>query len=482
LKYIRICFSLLFIISLGAQGQEKRVYMPSDDQSAIDSLARIEQGIPTALMIDPSLIQQRLKSIEGRIPLVYNVHSHQFVEYFAFKKAAFTQRMLEKRDLYFPLYEKYLKLYNLPDELKYLSLIESGLETKALSNKGAGGLWQFMPYTARGDFGLRVDSFVDERFDPERATEAACKYMRQLYRIFGDWHMVLAAYNTGPGNVKRAIRKCGANNFWGIYNCLPSQTRNYVPQYIAITYMMNFHWDHQIQAQEWAQNMPSDTVHVNGYLNLNVLSNLSGFSIDTFRVLNPHILSNTIPASHQRIIMRIPSQKYAFFKENRQKILDSAAYFGPRAIGQDSSMLVQPVEEWVKKKHVVRKGENIYEVARRVDVSVFELKRINRLRSNRIRKGKILYYFVKEWVMPKIEVAKLDSLTNEGEIPTAKMVENTSKKSVKVSKKTQYYKVRSGDTLSEIADKHPGLTVEKIKKLNRLRSKPIQPGMRLRIS
>ncbi len=482
MKYIRICFSLLFIISLGAQGQEKRVYMPSDDQSAIDSLARIEQGIPTALMIDPSLIQQRLKSIEGRIPLVYNVHSHQFVEYFAFKKAAFTQRMLEKRDLYFPLYEKYLKLYNLPDELKYLSLIESGLETKALSNKGAGGLWQFMPYTARGDFGLRVDSFVDERFDPERATEAACKYMRQLYRIFGDWHMVLAAYNTGPGNVKRAIRKCGANNFWGIYNCLPSQTRNYVPQYIAITYMMNFHWDHQIQAQEWAQNMPSDTVHVNGYLNLNVLSNLSGFSIDTFRVLNPHILSNTIPASHQRIIMRIPSQKYAFFKENRQKILDSAAYFGPRAIGQDSSMLVQPVEEWVKKKHVVRKGENIYEVARRVDVSVFELKRINRLRSNRIRKGKILYYFVKEWVMPKIEVAKLDSLTNEGEIPTAKMVENTSKKSVKVSKKTQYYKVRSGDTLSEIADKHPGLTVEKIKKLNRLRSKPIQPGMRLRIS
>lgn len=482
MKRKTICFLLFLLSTLLAQGQEKRVYMPSDDVLSIDSLARIEQGLPTALMIDPSLIQQRLKSIEGRIPLVYNVHSHQFVEYFAFKKAAFTQRMLEKRDLYFPLYEKYLKLYNLPDELKYLSLIESGLETKALSNKGAGGLWQFMPYTARGDFGLRVDSFVDERFDPERATEAACKYMRQLYRIFGDWHMVLAAYNTGPGNVKRAIRKCGATNFWGIYNCLPSQTRNYVPQYIAITYMMNFHWDHQIQAQEWAQHMPSDTVHVNGYLNLNVLSNLSGFSIDTFRVLNPHILSNTIPASHQRIIMRIPSQKYAFFKENRQKILDSAAYFGPRAMGQDSSLLFQPVEQWVKKKHVVRKGENIYEVARRVDVSVFELKRINHLRSNRIRKGKTLYYFVKEWVMPKIEAAKLDTLNKESENPNAKSQDSNSKKSVRVSKKPKYYKVKSGDTLSEIADKHPGVSVEKIKKLNRLRSKPIQPGMRLRIS
>lgn len=482
MKRKSICFLLFLLNTLLAQGQEKRVYMPSDDVLSIDSLARIEQGLPTALMIDPSLIQQRLKSIEGRIPLVYNVHSHQFVEYFAFKKAAFTQRMLEKRDLYFPLYEKYLKLYNLPDELKYLSLIESGLETKALSNKGAGGLWQFMPYTARGDFGLRVDSFVDERFDPERATEAACKYMRQLYRIFGDWHMVLAAYNTGPGNVKRAIRKCGATNFWGIYNCLPSQTRNYVPQYIAITYMMNFHWDHQIQAQEWARYMPSDTVHVNGYLNLNVLSNLSGFSIDTFRVLNPHILSNTIPASHQRIIMRIPSQKYAFFKENRQKILDSAAYFGPRAMGQDSSLLFQPVEQWVKKKHVVRKGENIYEVARRVDVSVFELKRINHLRSNRIRKGKTLYYFVKEWVMPKIGAAKLDTLNKESENPNAKSQDSNSKKSVRVSKKPKYYKVKSGDTLSEIADKHPGVSVEKIKKLNRLRSKPIQPGMRLRIS
>jgi membrane-bound lytic murein transglycosylase D len=481
LKHLYISFFCFLLISLGAQGQEKRAYVPSDDKGSIDSLARSEQGTPTALMIDPLLIQQRLKSIEGRIPLIYNIHSHQFVEYFAFKKAAFTQKMLEKRDLYFPLYEKYLKLYNLPDELKYLSLIESGLETKALSNKGAGGLWQFMPYTARGDFGLRVDSFVDERFDPERATEAACKYMRQLYRIFGDWHMVLAAYNTGPGNVKRAIRKCGATNFWGIYNCLPTQTRNYVPQYIAITYMMNYHWDHQIQAQEWARNMPSDTVHVNGYLNLNILSSLSGFSIDTFRVLNPHILANTIPSSHQRIIMRIPSQKYVYFQENRRKILDSAAYFGPRSIGHDSSLSVQPVEQWVKKSHSVRKGENIYTVARLVDVSVFELKRMNHLRSNRIRKGKKLYYFVKEWVMPKIEVAKLDTVKSQEEITDKKLEEKPASKSTKLSKKPKYYKVRSGDTLSEIADKHPGLTVEKIKKLNHLRSKPIQPGMRLRI-
>ncbi len=478
-KKIYLLAPIFFLfLALTANGQEKRIYLPDDDRNSVDSLARFEQGTPTAFMIDPSLIQNRLKSIEQRIPLVYNQYSHQFVEYFAFKKASFTQRMLEKRDLYFPLYEKYLKLFNLPEELKYLSLIESGLETKALSNKGAGGLWQFMPYTARGDFGLRVDSFVDERFDPERATEAACKYMLQLYRIFGDWHMVLAAYNTGPGNVKRAIRKCGKNDFWGIYNCLPQQTRNYVPQYIAMNYMMNFHWDHAIQPQEWATGMPSDTVHVRGFLNLNILASLSGFSLDTFRVLNPHILANTIPADNREIIIRIPKEKFAFFNLNRKIILDSSAYFGTRmfvnALG-DSTLRTasQMVEKLIKKKHVVRRNENIYDVARKVDVSVFELKRINKLRSNRLKKGKTLYYFTKEWVE---ESSPLTSVTHS----QVRVNVNESLKKSKI--KPKFYKVRFGDTLSDIAVRHVGLTIEKIKRLNRLRSTVLRPGMKLKIS
>ena len=171
-------------------------YLPQEDLELLKELTLGEQGMPTALMIDPAFISSRLGKLQNQIPLVYNQYTHQFVEYFAFKKVDFTRRMLERRDIYFPLYEKYLKQYNLPEELKYLSLIESGLETKAISNKGAGGLWQFMPYTARGDFGLRVDGVVDERFDPEKATEAACKYLKQLYRVFGDWHLALAAYNT----------------------------------------------------------------------------------------------------------------------------------------------------------------------------------------------------------------------------------------------------------------------------------------------
>jgi membrane-bound lytic murein transglycosylase D len=459
-------------------GQDKSTFLPNIDRKFIDSLARNEQGLPTSLMIDPSLIQNRLKLIQNVIPLIYNQYSHQYVEYFAFKKAVFTQHMLEKRDLYFPIYEKYLKLYGLPDELKYLSLIESGLETKALSLKGAGGLWQFMPYTARGDFGLRVDSFVDERFDPERATEAACKYMRQLYRIFGDWHMALAAYNTGPGNVKRAIRRCGSTNFWGIYNCLPKETRNYVPQYIAISYMMNFHWDHAIQPQEWVFNMPSDTLHLKGFVNLKVLSSLAGFSLDTFRVLNPHILGNSIPSDIDKIIIRIPKDKFAYFSANRTKILDSASFFGTRkvlgfSLGSIDSTAGIRILKNVKKKYVVRKGETIYTIARNLDVSVFELKRINHLRSNRLKRGKLMSYFVKEWV--DAELANNSS-----------MVESENSKpfvsKIRSKKRTIYHRVRPGDTLSQIADRYNGSTIAKIKKLNRLRSSVLKPGMKLRIS
>ena len=457
-----------------SDAQNEKTYVPSFDSKIIDSLAQVEQGSPVVWSIDSWLVESRLKALEKQIPLNYNFHTHQFVEYFAFKKSDFTQRMLEKRDLYFPIYEKYLKLYNLPDELKYLSLIESGLDPKALSNKGAGGLWQFMPYTARGDFGLRVDPFIDERFDPERATEAACKYLRQLYKIFGDWHLALAAYNTGPGNVKRAIRNCrGNNSFWGIYNCLPKQTRAYVPQFIAMTYMMNFHWDHAIHAENWAKNIPSDTIKINGYLNLATFTSLSKFSIDTLKRLNPHILSDFVPKDSKNFILRIPTKNFDYFSINRQSILDSSTKFFTSFNAKIDSLSNLKSLTLVKSRYKVRRGESIYDVARKFEISVFELKRINRLRSNRLKKGKTIWVLEKKWV--ESDVFSLSQKTSTNVIQSAS---TSSKKKVKV----KFYKVKMGDTLSEIADKHDGLTITKLKKLNRLRSQQIKPGMRLRIS
>lgn len=473
IKVIRVFLGLFFIgLFQDIQAQSWNSFKPIFDFKEIDSLAQIEQGLPTEWMIDPGVVKVRLKQLNNQIPLDYNFHTHQFVEYFAFKKAEFTQRMLEKRDVYFPLYEKYLKLYNLPVELKYLSLIESGLEPRALSNKGAGGLWQFMPYTATKDFGLRVDPLIDERFDPERATEAACKYMRQLYRIFGDWHLVLAAYNTGPGNVKRAIRNCRGNDFWSVYNCLPKQTRAYVPQFIAITYMMNYHWDHAIHPEKLIQSIPADTIIVSGYKNLVTFSNLSGVGFDTLRHLNPQILTNFLPKDSKDIPIRIPQIRSAYIKANREVILDSASKTAQNFVAGDSQ---QKVIKIVKTRYKVKRGESIYDVARKFDISVFELKRLNHLKSSKLKRGKSIWVFERKYV--SLDEYALQTKAEEQNHLKAQYVASKSSK-----KKIKYYKVKPGDTLSDIVAKHDGLTLSKLKKLNRLKSIMIKPGMKLRIS
>lgn len=444
-------------------------YLPKDDLNQLDSLAQIQDGMPTSFMIDPFIISSRLAKLQNQIPLVYNHHIHQYVEYFAFKKAEFTRRMLEKRDVYFPLYEKYLKKYNLPEELKYLSLIESGLETKAISNKGAGGLWQFMPYTARGDFGMRVDGVVDERFDPEKATEAACKYLKQLYTIFGDWHLALAAYNTGPGNVKRAIRKCGKSDFWGIYECLPKQTRAYVPQFIAMDYMMTHHVDHAILADKWLKKIPLDTIQVKGYLNLNQLKKFARIKSDTFQYVNPHLMASILPSDNRTVVIYIPSSNFTYFSANRQAILDSASYLNQ---GQTDSLAASVVEKLVKRRYKVKRGETLNDVARKLQVSVLELKHLNKLRSNRVKHGKNLWYYarVREQVKDSSPVLSAEQ--------SKKVILQKGKKA-----KVRYHKVRSGDTLSDIAERYAGLTVAKIKKLNHLRgSSTLRLGMRLRIN
>ena len=184
----------LLLVSAATNAQISAAPTPTENQGVVDTssvkIVLPQPATPVVVeqnwLIDPNIVKPRLEALQKEIPLTYNAVTHQFVECFAFRKPSFTKTMLERKDVYFPLYEKYLKKYGLPDELKYLSLIESGLNPRAMSRVGAGGLWQFMPKTAKIDFGLRIDEYVDERFDPERATESACRYMRQLYNIFGD--------------------------------------------------------------------------------------------------------------------------------------------------------------------------------------------------------------------------------------------------------------------------------------------------------
>lgn len=460
-------------------------------------------------LIDPKLVQPRLQALQKEIPLTYNNFTHQFVEYFAYRKPSFTKTMLEKKDMFFPLYEKYLKKYGLPDELKYLSLIESGLNPRVISRAGAGGLWQFMPKTARIDFGLRIDEYVDERFDPERATEAACRYMRQLYNIFGDWHLVLAAYNTGPGNVRRAIRKCnGGQTFWDIYNCLPKETRSYVPQYIGMLYMINHAESHDIFAENIEQAIPHDTIHVNSFLDLDKFASLSNISLEDIQRLNPHILTHILPGHTRNFSLKLPRTDMAFFKANRGSIMDSATKIPSTLIGSqvtetlvastpststpedtnkeivvtnavmttkpnpEDEQLDDDMEDVVirkkpkKKYYIVRRSDNLSDIADKFNVDVFDIKVWNHLRKSTIVPGQ------------KLLILKESAVSS-----TVKYADARRKDKEAVRKgKIRFHRVESGDTLWNISQRYGGLSVDKLKKLNGIRGNVVRPGTKLRVS
>jgi membrane-bound lytic murein transglycosylase D len=505
-------FGLILMGSISANAQ---VTAGSEPQSTPTDTAVVITPQPIVLeqtwLIDPALVQPRLQALQKEIQLTYNPTTHQFVEYFAFRKPSFTKTMLERKGVYFPLYEKYLKKYGLPDELKYLSLIESGLNPKVISRAGAGGLWQFMPKTARIDFGLRIDEYVDERFDPEKATEAACKYMRQLYRIFGDWQLVLAAYNTGPGNVRRAIRRCnGGQTFWAIYDCLPRETRGYVPQYIGILYMMNHADSHDIFGETFETAIAHDTIQVNSYMDLDRLASLSNISLEDIQKLNPHILTHILPGYTRNFALRLPKDNLAYFNSKRQMILDSATkmpsyntidlpqqvtetvvassderpiiittpVITAATISAEPKMVVEQeiveddIEDVVinkkpkKKYYIVRKKDNLTEIAEKFDVEIYDIKVWNHLHKSTIQPGQKLVIYKETAVTSQIKYAR----------------SNAREKEAVKKGKTRFYSVQSGDTLWNISQRYGGISIDKLKKLNGIKGNVVKAGMKIRVS
>lgn len=468
---------------------------PADSTAATAAVAtEIQQAVlDTTPHIDYALVHERMAKLQKEIPLVHNEITHQFVEFFAFRKPAFTKTMLERANVYFPIFEKYLAEYGLPDELKYLSLIESGLDPRVISYAGAGGLWQFMPRTARIDFKLRVDKYVDERFDPYKSTEAACKYLSQLYRIFGDWEMALASYNTGPGNLSRAVRRSGGKRtFWEVYDHLHKQTRGYVPQYAAMTYMMHYAADHGIRAENPESSMDFDTVQVNSYLNLETLANAGQIPYDQLRKLNPHILTNVLPAGTQQFPVRIPKDRHAYLLANRQVILDSASRVPGRPVptallakadsteeDREAAEVAQvvvaadPEEVVINRKpkrfyHTVRRGETLSRIADRLNVSQYDLRVWNHLnRRGTIRAGQRLVAFREVSGREAQQLAKAGKVAKSPEKPAYA--------------RTRYHVVQRGDTLWSISQRYGGISVDKLKRLNGIRGSAVKPGMKLKI-
>jgi len=408
----------------------------------------------------PEVLRDRLTCVQQTIPLAYNNKIHAFINYFTVRDREYTRLMMRRKNLYFPLFEKYLAKYNLPDELKYLAIIESGLNPRAVSRARAVGLWQFMSATGKY-YGLNNTWYIDERMDPEMATDAACRYLRDLHRMFKDWELALAAYNTGPGNVRKAIRRSGyKKTFWDIYPYLPRETRSYLPQFVAIIYTMNHLEQHNFFDEGEEMPVRSDTLHVRKFVNFETLASLTGSCMEDLQKLNPSIQRNAIPEGGAPYVMRIPRTAKAILSEDRFAILDSASKVGKKELEQLAKAMQGSTYGRERIVYKVRSGDVLGSIALRHHVSVANIKKWNNLRSDIIRTGQPLNIWVK---------ANTRATTTASTRP----VTSTDLQGRKT------YVVRPGDTLWDISKKFNGLTIEKIKTLNKLSNSRIQPGQKL---
>ena len=337
----------------------------------------------------------------SQFKLVYNEHVKGFIRVYAVDKRKMVAKVLGLTKIYFPFIDEKLREYNIPQEMKYLVIVESALNPTAVSHAGARGLWQFMGGTGRM-YGLQSSSFVEDRYDPEKATVAACEHLQDLYRTFGDWFLVLAAYNSGAGNVRKAIRASGgAHDYWEIWPYLPQETRGYVPAFIAVTYVMNYYREHNIKPLEPGY-LYTDTerVPVKNALTFDQLQETIGVPVEDLRFLNPQYKVGLIPSpASDPNMLRLPRKYVQPFFQKEQEIY---AYHQEQA--RERERLYAMVRERDRqdgeiisgkgrKVHVVRKGESLAGVARKYRVPVSQLIDLNDLKSGKVKPGQHLVVF-----------------------------------------------------------------------------------------
>ena len=340
--------------------------------------------------VSDSIYMDRLKRIPAIIEMPYNEIVRNFIDMYATRLRQKVAFMLSANNFYMPIFEEALDLYDLPLELKYLPVIESALNPMATSTQGATGLWQFMLRTGQV-YGLKVNSLVDERRDPIKSTRAAARYLKDLYDIYQDWNLVLAAYNCGPGTINKAIRRAGGDkDFWEIYNYLPKETRGYVPAFIAANYIMTYYCEHYISPMEMRMPESTDTIHVSRPLNLNQVADVCKINIDELRALNPEFKKDLIPGNEKPYALRLPTNMVSTFIDKEDSIY---AYKADTYLTRRSTVAVKNATGTSKGKavyHRIRNGETLGGIAARYGVSINQLRRLNGIKGSNIRAGKSL--------------------------------------------------------------------------------------------
>ncbi|WP_282160186.1 LysM peptidoglycan-binding domain-containing protein [Ulvibacterium marinum] len=414
-------------------------------------------------------LKARLAKLNQKTPfnVVYNPSLENVIKSFLTRKRDLMQRMLTTSQFYFPLFEQQLDNYDIPLEMKYLSIVESALNPKARSRVGATGLWQFMYGTGKM-YKLNVTSYVDERSDPIKSTEAACKYLSKLYDIFGDWDLALAAYNSGPGNVNKAIRRSGGyKNYWNLRRNLPRETAGYVPAFLATMYIFEYAEEHDLIRRKIERPyFETDTIHVKSLITFDQISELIGISTEELKILNPSYKLNVIPYIEGKPhILRLPKSVMGKFVANEEAIYAHVE----KELKSKESPLPQLVKAASNNRirYRVRSGDYLGKIAERYGVGVSQIKRWNGLRSNNLRVGQRLTIFPRR--TPGAAVASNQTKT------TSKAQNQNFPPGAKV------HTVRSGDSLWTISRKYPGVSVDKLKQWNGLNSNSLKPGTKLKL-
>lgn len=395
-----------------------------------------------------SILQQRLAAIDMLSPfnIRYNNDTKRFIGLYL-KRHEMMSRMLGLAEFYFPLFEETLDRYDMPLELKYLAIVESALNARARSRVGAQGLWQFM-YNTGKIMGLEINSLVDERNDPYKSTDAACRYLQKMYNIYGEWDMALAAYNAGPGNVNKAIRRSGGKRtYWEIRPFLPRETQGYVPAFIAVNYVMSYAEEHGIRPTPAMYTyFQVDSVEIKETVTFELLSKLLNIGEEQIEALNPVYRKSVIPASSERYAtLVLPTPYLGAFLQNEDSIYALANNIIPE---KEREVKAEDVEKVI---HRVQPGESLSVIAGRYKVSVYQIKQWNNLRSDRIYVGQRLQLQPKATAPPSNQGASVSSL---------KVVEKDKEKN------TVTHRIQLGDTLYNIASKYPGISADDIMKWN----------------
>ena len=428
----------------------------SDNPDAVESQTDTVYG---SEIVNPAstvlgLYKNRLDSLERAVPLPHNEYVQNYIDLYVFKRKEQIGKMLGMSKYYFPIFEISLREVGVPDELKFLTIIESALNPHAVSRSGAVGPWQFMYTTAKG-YGLVMDSYVDERKDPVRASYAAAVYLKDAYNRIGDWLLAIAAYNCGTGAVTRAIARSGGEaDFWKVRPYLPRETQNYVPAFIATVYAMNYYSSHDIQPKEPAFGIFTDAIDVNRMVSFSSIAKAADIDLNELRILNPsykkQIVNGSAASPKRLVIPAIGKQLYASLYDALNPETADAPNIIAASVNDNSDVNPITIPATLK----VKEGQTLVMVANQYGLEVQDLKVYNNLKSTGIVPGQIV---------------RLKAGTN------AVKVKRTSPSYVT-------YVVKAGDTLSEIAEKFSGATISKIKALNGLKKNTVQPGMKLKIN